>query len=213
MRNPRLKFIIMSDLTQLLNNLKRKEKELTAFRDKRWSKRVGEIAISHFKKNFRDGGWNDNGLTKWKKTRRQEHGGKGAYYNRSPLLSQSNNLQKGFTYQVETNRVVVSNNLSYAGIHNEGGTITQNITPRMRRYAWARFFESAGITKEDAPDVRKRKEAAMNEHDRFWKRLALTKKQTKTTHIPQRQFAGHSRELHQKISDYTDQEIMKILNS
>lgn len=203
----------MSDLTHLLNNLKRKEKELIEFRSKRWPKRVGEMAISHFKKNFHDGGWNDNGLTPWKKTRRQEHGGKGAYYNRGPLLSQQDNLRQGFTYRAEPGHVIISNEVKYAPVHNTGMNIMHRITPRMRRYAWHRFFDSAGINKKDTSDIKKQKEAAMNDNDRFWKRLALTSRQSIIQHIPQRKFMGNNRELSQKVNDYTDQEIIKIINT
>lgn len=201
----------MSDLNQLIKRLEEKKSALIAFHDKRWPARVGEIAISHFKKNFRDAGWNDNGLTKWKRTRRQEQGGEGAYFNRTPLLSDRSYLQKGFTYNAGPGRVVVSNEVAYAPIHNTGGSVTHRITPRMRKYAWRRFFESAGITKDDSPEVRKQKEAAMNDHDRMWKRLALTPKQSSTVHIPQRKFMGNSRELSQKVRDYTEQELLKII--
>lgn len=201
----------MSDLNQLIKRLEEKKSALVAFHDKRWPARVGEIAIAHFKKNFRNAGWNDNGLTRWKRTRRQEQGGKDAYYNRTPLLSDSDNLYGGFTYKAGMGRVTVENNVEYAPIHNTGGIVQHRITPRMRKYAWRRFFESAGITREDSPEVRKQKEAAMNDHDRMWKRLALTPKQTSTVHIPQRKFMGQSTELAQKVRDYTEGELLKII--
>lgn len=201
----------MSDLNQLIKRLEEKKSALIAFHDKRWPARVGEIAISHFKRNFKDGGWNDNGLTRWKRTRRQEHGGKGSYYNRTPLLSDRNNLYGGFTYKTGSGRVTVENNVEYAPIHNTGGIVQHRITPRMRKYAWRRFFESAGITKEDSPEVRRQKEASMSDSDRIWKRLALTPKQTSTVHIPQRKFMGQSTELAQKVRDYTEGELLKII--
>ncbi len=200
------------DLNQLVRKLEQKKSALVAFRDSRWPKRVGEMAISHFKRNFREGGWCDNGsVQKWKQTRRQEQGGKAAYYNRTPLLSGRNNLYGGFTYKTGSGRVTVENNVEYAPIHNTGGTVQHRITPRMRKYAWRRWFESAGITDEDSPEVRKQKEAAMNDHDRMWKRLALTPKQTSVVHIPQRKFMGQSTELAQKVRDYTEEELLKII--
>lgn len=202
----------MATLDQLIRKLKAKESALALFRDRRWPARVGEMAIAHFKKNFRDGGWNDNGLTRWKTTKRQEHGGKGAYYSYGPLQSRQANLINGFTYKAEPGRVVVANNLRYARIHNEGGTVHHRITPRMRRYAWHRFFEAAGIKRGDSPEERRRKEAAMNDGDRFWKRLALTPKQTSVVNIPQRRFMGQSAELSRKIRDYTEEELRKIIN-
>ena len=38
----------------------------------RLSRKVGVVAVNHFKQNFRDGGWLDNGLHPWKRTRRQD---------------------------------------------------------------------------------------------------------------------------------------------
>ena len=35
-------------------------------------RKVGVVAVNHFKQNFRDGGWLDNGLHPWKRTRRQD---------------------------------------------------------------------------------------------------------------------------------------------
>ena len=134
-----------------------------------------------------------------------------AYYNRTPLLSGSNNLYGGFTYKAGAGKVIVSNEVKYAPIHNNGGVVTHRITPRMRRYAWHRFFEAAGIKKGDSPKVRKRKESAMNPADWMWKRLALTPKQTSRVHIPQRKFMGHSKELQQKINEYTEKELKKLI--
>lgn len=179
------------DLNQLVRKLEQKKSALVAFRDSRWPKRVGEMAISHFKRNFREGGWCDNGsVQKWKQTRRQEQGGKAAYYNRTPLLSGSNNLYGGFTYKTGAGKVIVSNEVKYAPIHNNGGVVTHRITPRMRRYAWHRFFEAAGIKKGDSPKVRKRKESAMNPADWMWKRLALTPQTDFTGTYPATQVHG-----------------------
>lgn len=201
----------MSNFDQLIRKLEQKKSELAAFRDKRWPARVGEMAISHFRKNFRDAGWNDGGLAKWPTTKRQQMGGKGAYYGNTPLLSGRNNLYGGFTYNTSPGRVVVSNNVEYARIHNEGGSITHRITPRMRKYAWAKFFEETGIKKGDSSDQRKQKEANAGERSAMWKRLALAPKQSSTVRIPQRRFMGKTAELEQKVKDYTGQEIRKLL--
>ena len=76
------------DLNQLVRKLEQKKSALVAFRDSRWPKRVGEMAISHFKRNFREGGWCDNGsVQKWKQTRRQEQGDR-----KSTRLNSSHNV-------------------------------------------------------------------------------------------------------------------------
>lgn len=78
-----------------------------------------------------------------------------------------------------TGLVVISSNAHYAGIHNEGGITHPQVTPKMRKYAWARYYEAGG------------KKAASGEAD-FWKGLALTKKQTLGIKIPRCHFMGPS---------------------
>lgn len=34
----------------------------------RLPRKVGIMAVNHFNRNFREGGWNDNGLTPWRET-------------------------------------------------------------------------------------------------------------------------------------------------
>ncbi len=41
----------------------------------RLPRKVGIVAVNHFKQNFRDAGWRDDGLHPWKTTRRQREGG------------------------------------------------------------------------------------------------------------------------------------------
>ncbi len=56
----------------------------------RLPRKVGVIAVNHFKQNFRDGGWLDDGLHPWKRTLRQKQGGPDAKY--GPLTSRRNHL-------------------------------------------------------------------------------------------------------------------------
>ena len=56
----------------------------------RLPRKVGVIAVNHFKQNFRDSGWLDDGLHPWKKTLRQKQGGPDAKY--GPLTSRRNHL-------------------------------------------------------------------------------------------------------------------------
>ena len=60
-------------------------------------RKVGVVAVNHFKQNFRDGGWLDNGLHPWKRTRRQE--GTGTNASRGPLLSGREHLMKSIQHQ------------------------------------------------------------------------------------------------------------------
>ena len=58
----------------------------------RLPRKVGVTAVNHFKQNFRDGGWLDNGLHPWKRTRRQDSNSPDAKY--GPLPSRRNHMMR-----------------------------------------------------------------------------------------------------------------------
>ena len=58
----------------------------------RLPRKVGVVAVNHFKQNFRDGGWLDNGLHPWKRTRRQDSNSLDAKY--GPLTSRRNHMMR-----------------------------------------------------------------------------------------------------------------------
>ena len=103
-------------------------------------------------------------------------------------------------------------------IPGEGGKPT--VTPQMRRFAWAKYYQASGKAKKAATGKRKGKkkgsavnnESQENQEALKWKRLALTKKKKLRIKIPQRQFIGESRELSEKIDRKMENEIRNILN-
>ena len=58
----------------------------------RLPRKVGVVAVNHFKQNFRDGGWLDNGLHPWQRTRRQDSNSPDAKY--GPLTSRRDQLMR-----------------------------------------------------------------------------------------------------------------------
>ena len=148
---------------------------------------VGVIAVNHFTQNFHQGGWLDNGLHPWPRTKRQDSASPDAKY--SPLTSRRNHLMKSIQATTAPGQVTVENPVPYAAIHNDGGEVP--VTQRMRRFAWAKVYSIAGIKKGQKQPKQLPAEAEM------WKGLALTKKTT--LRIPQRQFMGDSAELREKI--------------
>ena len=58
----------------------------------RLPRKVGIVAVNHFKQNFRDAGWRDDGLHPWKTTQRQREGGPDAKY--TPLTSRRDHLDR-----------------------------------------------------------------------------------------------------------------------
>jgi len=55
-------------------------------------------------------------------------------------LVQSGNLVNSISSVVKGNQIEVGTNLKYAKIHHFGGIINQTVTPRQRKFFWARFL-------------------------------------------------------------------------
>lgn len=108
-------------------------------------------------------------------------------------------------------KVKVSNDLVYAPAHNWGDTLHPTVTPKMRRFAWAKYYQAGGQKK--ATEGKEKAENNESAEALNWKKLALTKKKKLNVKIPQRQFLGESKELSEKIAGKTEEEIRKVLNS
>lgn len=174
----------------------------------RLPRKVGVVAVNHFKQNFRDGGWLDGGLHPWKRTRRQDGNTPDAKY--GPLTSRRDHLMRSIQARTAPGEVSIENPVPYAAIHNEGGDITSQptITDKMRKYAWRMVYSLAGVKGKGKLPKELPAEAEK------WKGLALTKKSRLTVHahIPQRQFMGDSAELRTKINKIINESIKRIKN-
>ena len=195
------------DIKQFGKWMLTKKKELEDLRRRKMPIIVGAMAQSHYKNNFRKGGFVNNGLNQWKPAKRLSSGSKSAAANRPTLMSGHDHLMNSIQYVPGDAKVKITDNVDYASIHNEGGTINSNptVTPKMRKFAWAQYYAAGGG----------KKEAVMpNDDAERWKRLALTKKKKlkiKVT-MPKRQFIGESAELNKKIIDKWNEEVGKILD-
>ena len=87
----------------------------------RLPRKVGVVAVNHFKQNFRDGGWLDNGLHPWKRTRRQDSNSPDAKY--GPLTSRRNHMMRSIQSSTSPGQVTIEDPVPYATIHNDGGDI------------------------------------------------------------------------------------------
>lgn len=185
--------------------IKAKNKEIKDSIHRRLPILVGRKATDFFKDNFRKGGFVNNGLHPWQKTQRQRAGGKSATSQYGPLMSGRKNLYGSIRYVPGDAQVVVGTTLHYAAIHNWGGTVTSHprVTQKMRKFAWRQFFAAGGGKGNDSKEASK------------WKALALTKKQQLdiTSHIPQRQFIGQSKELEEMVQQTIEKEITNVLKS
>lgn len=143
---------------------------------------IGTEAVRFFKEAFRKGGLNK----KWEPRKIPRMGSTG----NQNVLIKDEHLMDSIDYRIEGRNVVIYSDLVYAQIHNEGGTIP--VTPPMKKYFWAKYYEADEAGLEDVAEL--------------WKACALAKEIT----IPQRQFIGNSPELDKKIIDKIIRDLDKI---
>ena len=178
------------DIESFCKELEAKSKDLDKLAKRSLPVKVGAIARRHYQDNFRQGGFVNNGLKPWQRSKRQSSKSKDAAY--GTLLSRERNLFKGLTYITGDYRAKVYNNLPYASIHNWGGIVHPQVTPKMRRFAWAKYFQSTGTPPKRINGLMAGKNgkkrtmpgARMNEEANMWKRLALTKKKRGCLKVP-----------------------------
>lgn len=206
-----------------------KVKEFEKLANTTLPQQVGAIAQRHFEDNFYKSGFVNDGLKPWQRSKRQS--GNSAHARRGTLIgSATATLMNGIKYIQNGNSVAICNKVPYASTHNWGETVNSTVTPKMRKFAWAKFFEATGAPpkgiprKLAAPVVRKGrlkkassiynpKNLSVNREAMMWKGLALTKKTKLNIKMPQRQFLGESKELNDKIREKLQTELEKVLNT
>ncbi|MBQ9887745.1 MAG: phage virion morphogenesis protein [Bacteroidales bacterium] len=190
-------------------------KDLRNLVDRKIPVATGKFAKDHFQDNFRKGGFVNNGLQPWPPAKRLSSGDTSAAAQHGTLLSSRNHLFSSIKYRPGTAQVTIFNDVIYAEIHNEGGTVHPRITPKMRRYAWAKYYALGGDGKgpqKGRNGAKKVSSATGSAEAEKWKALALTKKESLTIKIPKREFMGPSEELNARIRTYVEEEVLKILN-
>lgn len=148
--------------------------------------KVGKEVVSSVRQNFRSGGFYG---ANWQRTKRQEVPFRGATGRYGPLLSKTTHLMSGTDYIPGAGKVTIRNTVPYAGYHNEGAT--NKVTPKMKKFFWAKYYETTGIKKDDSKENRRRKRMKAPAEAGFWQAMAL-KKVGKTIKLPKRQFLGAS---------------------
>ena len=192
------------DIKEFSKLIRAKQKEIDTLMRRKMPIRVGNMAKRHFQDNFRKSGFVDGGLHPWPKTKRQLAGGTSAASQHKPLLSNRNHLFNAVRYVPGDYRVKIVNDVPYAPIHNWGGETSPAVTPKMRRFAWAMYYQAAGKSKKGT----KGRTAAENAPSGA---LALTKKKRLRIKIPQRQFIGQSRELEERIRADVETQVESVL--
>lgn len=106
------------------------------------------------------------------------------------LLTRTGTLRRSLKAETTGYSVIFSSDVSYAAIHNEGGTIT--VTRKMKRYFWYLYRKLT--------DNYKRKPTMEAE---FYKRMALKRVGSKII-IPRRQFIGMHPEVERIIKEIVE---------
>ena len=81
--------------------------------------------------------------------------------NYGTLLSGRNHLFSSVKYMPGEYRVRVANELVYAPVNNWGGEVHPTVTPQMRRFAWAKYYQASGKAKKAATGKRKGKKKVL----------------------------------------------------
>jgi hypothetical protein len=181
------------NVTQFKSLIDAKSSQINKYIDDDLPIHVGEIAVDHYQDNFRKGGFVNETLEKWQPSKRLMKS-EGTQY--GTLMSSRQELFNSISYIAGVRRVTIRSDKPYSKIQNEGGEIHQNITPKMRRFAWAMYYKNGGEGGGEA-----------------WKALALTKKTmlSRNIVIPKRQFIGQSIALNEKFQGRFNADLEKIL--
>lgn len=82
--------------------------------------KVGTIAQQHFRDSFRQSGFVDTSLAKWKRSKRQDNPkDKDRMY--KTLLSRRNHLYNSIRKRTQPFTAIIFTDVIYAKVHNEGG--------------------------------------------------------------------------------------------
>lgn len=133
---------------------------------------------------------------------------------RGSLMLRTGNLRRSLlSPRVQNMSITWSSSMPYAGLHNEGGTIT--VTAKMKKFFWAMFLKNDGaiMMKRTGSGEVVERNTARNRHfigeAGKWKAMALMKVGTKIK-IEQRQFIGHHSKIDQMVKNIIDKNFAEL---
>ena len=189
------------------NEIKKRISELKRLQERVLPVKVGREVTESVRENFRKGGFYGQ---PWKPPYRRTLGFSRAGGSYGPLLSGTNHLMSSTDYVPGRGNVIIRNNAEYAQVHNEGAEI--GVTPKMKRFFWAKFYETAGKDtplKSGKPSASKRAQQLRGEAA-FWQRMAI-KRPGSRIRIPKRHFIGPSPQVDRIVKTIIDKELSKII--
>lgn len=152
---------------------------------------AGVLAVNHFTKSFRDGGFTDESLEIWKPRKRTERGKSRA------ILVKSGRLRRSLRSRRLGNLAVkIMTDVPYAKIHNDGGVIEKEANRRILSFtSGGRFAKTK--TRAQRKDISYQQQSFIREH---------------YIRMPKRQFIGYSGKLNRQIIAFLDKNIKKQFN-
>ncbi len=146
---------------------------------------IAETANEFFKQRFTTKEWDGE---PWPETK--------VPVSRGTLMVRSGALVNSIKpASVTESQVIISagsEKVQYAKAHNEGETIIIPITAKMRKFAWAKYYEESGKGVKKGKAGNTYQSIEVGEKVNPWKALALTKKDKLTIKMPRRRFMGPS---------------------
>lgn len=82
---------------------------------------MGTYALNHFKQSFRDEGFTDDTLTKWRKLKREDRGRYAKMSGNRAILTRTGRLRRSLIAKRHGRYAVrITSNVNYANVHNDG---------------------------------------------------------------------------------------------
>lgn len=125
----------MKDIEQLATDLARHGRELLSYINSKAPRIVGKMGTDHFKENFNQQGFVNNGVQPWPE-RKTDTG-------RRILTGETRELENSIEYEAGNGKVSWGSDVVYASIHNRGGK-TKAHEIRARRGTALKFAGKGG---------------------------------------------------------------------
>ncbi len=176
-------------------DLARIEYQLQRYLSQIAPRKIGRTALNHFDDSFRNEGFTDSSLSKW--AARKPNMLKPETKKEKRILVQTGTLRRSLRLIATDKSVIISTDVPYAEIHNEGGLIIQKPTWKQRMF----FSHISDTAFKSGNNALGNRYAAMS--------------RAKELHIPipKRQFIGNSHILNVKIEDILNTDIENIFQN
>jgi hypothetical protein len=150
---------------------------IKAYAEMEFPAEAGNTGLRFINENFRQQGWQGNSFEPWKPNSRNK-----------TILVQAGHLRSGAYYTTAPGACTLRHALPYADIHNTGGTINVPVTDKMRKFAWAMYYQEAGKGIRKTKGGAEYQSITVGAKANKWRGLALTKKDKLEITIEKRQF-------------------------